>query len=63
MVRPLIRPIYNPLVRSVAGSDGGGNLVITVQPVDAVVGVGEDAVFTVDAEGTKPITYQWWEYK
>lgn len=62
--RPIYREPYRSVATSVAGSGGGGpDPVITVQPSNAVVSVGDDAVFTVTAEGTEPITYQWWEYK
>jgi hypothetical protein len=32
---------------------------ITVQPVNAAVGVGQDAQFTVTASGSAPLQYQW----
>lgn len=36
-------------------------LSITDQPDDAVVGDGEQVTYTVVAEGTEPLTYQWYE--
>lgn len=55
------------LVHDAAGGGGGGPVVpdpvFTVQPVDAVVALGANVVFTVNATGTEPITYQWWEFK
>ncbi|MGZ2370276.1 immunoglobulin domain-containing protein [Ancylomarina sp. YFZ004] len=37
------------------------NVVITKQPVDVSVADGGTAVFTVEASGTGPFTYQWFE--
>ena len=34
-------------------------VVITTQPQDLKVGLGQSARFSVDASGTQPITYQW----
>lgn len=34
--------------------------VITAQPTDQTVAVGENAVFTVTVTGSTPLTYQWW---
>jgi hypothetical protein len=33
--------------------------VITSEPADATVLIGQDATFTVAAEGTAPLVYQW----
>ena len=53
--------ISRPISRSTADSTTFSAPVITEQPVDAELLIGEDAVFTIDADGTEPIVYQWWE--
>jgi hypothetical protein len=46
-------------VDMVSFSNGDRPPVINVQPVPVVATVGEDALFTVEAGGTAPLTYQW----
>lgn len=61
----LISSIVSSLVgSSVAGS--GGSLPdphFTLQPTDATVDIGEDAVFTAEHDGTEPIVGVWQEFK
>lgn len=62
------RPIYREPSRSVASSvtGSGGSLTdprFTLQPVDAHVDIGEDAVFVAEHEGTEPIVGVWQEFK
>jgi len=64
IARSVIRPIYNYVNRSYEGSGGGvSDPLITVQPVNAVVAIGEDAVFDLTYTGTEPITIDVQEYK
>jgi autotransporter-associated beta strand protein len=37
-------------------------VVITSQPADTIVSVGQNATFNVTATGTAPLSYQWYEY-
>lgn len=62
----IARPTAIPIASPIAGGGGSGGISdprITVQPTDQATALGEDAVFGVTAEGTEPITYQWWEFK
>jgi hypothetical protein len=48
-----------PAVLTISGSTGPQPATITVQPVSQIVVVGSNATFSVTAEGTPPLTYQW----
>jgi hypothetical protein len=48
-----------PAVLIVSGSAGPEPATITVQPVSQIVVAGSNATFSVVAEGTPPLTYQW----
>jgi len=37
-------------------------VVITSQPTNTIVSIGQTATFTVGATGTAPLAYQWYEY-
>lgn len=58
---------YSVLVTNIAGSASSGNAILTVnvrpfisgQPQDVTVNPTSNAVFTVTASGTDPLSYQW----
>jgi hypothetical protein len=64
---PLTYPVIKPIKESVfiSRSTTGGDIVLltfTTQPIDQIVAISADATFTVLADGSGTILYQWQDY-